>query len=409
MKKITSFIFLWVFLFAPFNPVQALTLNVVDDAYVQVRNPTPKDFTWTVAQHNFGGGPSIHVNSIDINGTLFPRDNGYARFDISSLPKNITGVDMRSAQLRLYIREITSGGKLLITLHEDKAWSEKTVKVVADFPAALTKWVLVPLDNSSASADKDSFVIADITGLLKSSIKLGHGSFNISFKSSESLDVVIASKEAGGNAMQIEVDLGLSAGEVTSYEIEDHTIQLTDLDPSVPTKGDQGIQGYMGQDGAKGDTGDQGIQGQTGNTGLTGATGEQGARGPPGALNETGLIVMWSGTLSAIPDGWVLCDGKNGAPNLLNRFIVGAGGSYNPSTTGGKDQIAGHALTVAEMPSHTHAYTAVVGGNQNADMDNDVNTYRNGGRRTGATGTNKSHTHGDNKPLYYALAFIYKL
>ena len=37
----------------------------------------------------------------------------------------------------------------------------------------------------------------------------------------------------------------------------------------------------------------------------------------------TGLISMWSGSASAIPSGWNLCDGNNGTPNLVGKFIKG--------------------------------------------------------------------------------------
>lgn len=64
-----------------------------------------------------------------------------------------------------------------------------------------------------------------------------------------------------------------------------------------------------------------------------------------------GIIVMWSGSQSNIPSGWVLCDGNNGTPDLRNRFIVGAGSVYSINSTGGE---ATHTLSVAEMPSHNH-------------------------------------------------------
>lgn len=64
-----------------------------------------------------------------------------------------------------------------------------------------------------------------------------------------------------------------------------------------------------------------------------------------------GIIVMWSGSQSNIPSGWVLCDGNNGTPDLRNRFIVGAGSTYGVNSTGGE---ATHTLSVAEMPSHGH-------------------------------------------------------
>lgn len=46
----------------------------------------------------------------------------------------------------------------------------------------------------------------------------------------------------------------------------------------------------------------------------------------PYAMNGVppGGIIMWSGKSGAVPDGWTLCDGSNGAPDLLGKFIIGA-------------------------------------------------------------------------------------
>lgn len=56
-----------------------------------------------------------------------------------------------------------------------------------------------------------------------------------------------------------------------------------------------------------------------------------------------GVIVAWSGVLSSIPSGWLLCDGNNGTPNLIDRFLQGiTTASTNPGTTGGS-----HTKTVA--------------------------------------------------------------
>ena len=49
----------------------------------------------------------------------------------------------------------------------------------------------------------------------------------------------------------------------------------------------------------------------------------------------TGFIGMWSGSASTIPTGWTLCDGTNGTPNLTDRFVLGAGKTYQPGATGG--------------------------------------------------------------------------
>lgn len=60
----------------------------------------------------------------------------------------------------------------------------------------------------------------------------------------------------------------------------------------------------------------------------------------------SGGIILWSGSSASIPSGWYLCDGNNGTPNLVNRFVVGATGSYAVGATGGE---ASHTLTAAEI------------------------------------------------------------
>ncbi len=37
---------------------------------------------------------------------------------------------------------------------------------------------------------------------------------------------------------------------------------------------------------------------------------------------EKGTIMLWNG--GEVPDGWLLCDGKNGTPNLVDKFILGS-------------------------------------------------------------------------------------
>lgn len=76
-----------------------------------------------------------------------------------------------------------------------------------------------------------------------------------------------------------------------------------------------------------------------------------------------GTIVDWSGAADNIPDGWALCDGTNGTPDLRGKFTLGAGPSYEVGATGGEET---HTLTVEEMPSHNHAErinTPASGGN----------------------------------------------
>jgi hypothetical protein len=80
----------------------------------------------------------------------------------------------------------------------------------------------------------------------------------------------------------------------------------------------------------------------------------------------SGGVIMWSGTIANIPAGWYLCDGSNGTPNLLDRFVIHAdadsGGTRNQNTSGGSwshghsDTFTGasHTLTESQIPSHKH-------------------------------------------------------
>lgn len=73
-----------------------------------------------------------------------------------------------------------------------------------------------------------------------------------------------------------------------------------------------------------------------------------------------GGIVLWSGSIATIPSGWLLCDGNSGTPNLTDRFIVGAGAGYAVGATGGSAQVV---LTTAQLPSHTHSISGSVDAN----------------------------------------------
>jgi hypothetical protein len=80
------------------------------------------------------------------------------------------------------------------------------------------------------------------------------------------------------------------------------------------------------------------------------------------AGSPSGVIAWWSGSEASIPGGWLLCNGLNGTPDLRDQFIVGAGSHYSKGSTGGSNTVttsgtvtvAGHALTAAEIPLHTH-------------------------------------------------------
>jgi microcystin-dependent protein len=133
---------------------------------------------------------------------------------------------------------------------------------------------------------------------------------------------------------------------------------------------------------------------------------------------------MWSGSIASIPTGWALCNGGNGTPNLLDRFIVGAGSGYGPGATGGENSVT---LSENTMPQHRHYYGFAQGSNGAinngyigiTDVNNTGNVAEleqsggNDGQRLAAfyaasnvAGGSQPH---ENRPPYYALAFIMRI
>jgi microcystin-dependent protein len=136
-----------------------------------------------------------------------------------------------------------------------------------------------------------------------------------------------------------------------------------------------------------------------------------------------GVVTMWSGSIATIPQGWAICDGTNGTPNLKDRFIVGAGNSYAVGATGGE---ATHTLTLPEIPSHNHPlhdpghthydrWLAGYGGSSVGYAGGDGILAGNDVNQTGLNTTgiyldpNGGGLPHENRPPYYALAYIMKL
>ena len=149
-----------------------------------------------------------------------------------------------------------------------------------------------------------------------------------------------------------------------------------------------------------------------------------------------GTILPWYGKQVDIPDGFALCDGKNGTPDLRNRFIVGAGDTYKLSDIGGKDAVK---LEPSQTSSHYHTFGFHNGNNNgyfittaskktNASLPSGTYPAKwngsggggwygwdgsgwNGGQNlvtslTVATEAQKPH---ENRPPYYALYYLMKL
>jgi hypothetical protein len=144
-------------------------------------------------------------------------------------------------------------------------------------------------------------------------------------------------------------------------------------------------------------------------------------------LLPSGTIVLWSGSVAAIPTGWVLCNGSNSTPDLRNRFVVGAGSTYAVGGTGGSaDAITvSHTHTATSTvtdPGHTHTTTINATNNQGGGPawlflgsggSQGTGTHTSSSQTTGVTvattvaSTGSSGTNA-NLPPYYALCYIMK-
>lgn len=115
-----------------------------------------------------------------------------------------------------------------------------------------------------------------------------------------------------------------------------------------------------------------------------------------------GIVCAWSGTQSDIPDGWALCDGNNGTPDLRGRFVLGAGGGYDVNAKGGEEN---HVLTVEEMPSHKHNVKSIIRSGGSGSTVHSVDSTGSRTEITESAGGNAAH---NNMPPYWALCYIMK-
>jgi len=133
----------------------------------------------------------------------------------------------------------------------------------------------------------------------------------------------------------------------------------------------------------------------------------------------TGMIMLWSGAIGSIPSGWNLCDGTNGSPDLRDRFVIAAGGSYSVGQTGGSADsiVVSHTHTaIVTDPGHNHTYQEATGlqpqSGSSTQCLTSLTTANTSTATTGITVANQStgtSGTGANIPPYYALAYIFKL
>ena len=87
-----------------------------------------------------------------------------------------------------------------------------------------------------------------------------------------------------------------------------------------------------------------------------------------------GGIIAYTGALNALPLNYHLCDGTDGTPDLRDRFIVGAGNSYNLNNIGGTST---NILALNQLPNladFLNKTIAVQGNNQVNGSENLVSS-----------------------------------
>ncbi|WP_371347167.1 hypothetical protein [Ancylobacter sp. IITR112] len=131
----------------------------------------------------------------------------------------------------------------------------------------------------------------------------------------------------------------------------------------------------------------------TGGLSVSGAVEVPGGITGPGAVPK-GVVVMWAGDPAHLPEGWALCDGQNGRPDLRGRFPVGAdGGSFPAHQAGGSREHSHHI-------DHTYRLTST--------RDADGKNFGVIAPETLQRLTCDTH-HASHLPPYLALHFIIKL
>jgi hypothetical protein len=65
-----------------------------------------------------------------------------------------------------------------------------------------------------------------------------------------------------------------------------------------------------------------------------------------------GTIIAWEN--AAIPSGWAVCDGQDGRPNLIGKFVRGASSDGQVRATGGAEDHSHTNPGTAKRATHNH-------------------------------------------------------
>ncbi len=142
-----------------------------------------------------------------------------------------------------------------------------------------------------------------------------------------------------------------------------------------------------------------------------------------------GTITIWTQNTGDIPSGWALCDGGNGTPNLLGKFVKGT--SSASSSTGSTGGGSSYTISSSQMRSHSHGGSTNSASSHDHSIGEHTNTSGTGGylggtpwedrESTRTTASAGSHSHDattnssgsgnsvDNIPAYMEVCYIMKL
>ena len=141
-----------------------------------------------------------------------------------------------------------------------------------------------------------------------------------------------------------------------------------------------------------------------------------------------GTITMFHGT--EIPTGWAICDGNNGTPNLIGKFIKAgeeeSSGTYSKDVTLGINHLPSHshsipALTTNTVSGHTHVLSKALVNPNDTVAPGDYNfalidgTTTSSGQHSHTINANTTGPVGNGSSFntvsleYYSLVFIMKI
>lgn len=84
------------------------------------------------------------------------------------------------------------------------------------------------------------------------------------------------------------------------------------------------------------------------------------------------IIIAFTG--ASVPPGWVLCDGNNGTPNLISRFIQGASSDSDVGTTGGAETHTHTNPNTGSDGAHNHGTKSVTSGTASTQISGTAGT-----------------------------------